>query len=218
MLKPQLSDRRADLAERRRREVIAIARTMFLASPYSQVSVEAIAATAGLSKVTVYKYFDSKQDIYCAILVADAQSLVDAFREAYDVERPLRANLERLSEAYTNFLVNHAEYFQRFSWYYLPGREERLPRQFGALIDQKFAEAQSIIETCLVRAAAKGEIPRCDFKAAAAAIYAQWLGLAYLRVAKSPESGRATTDHERIADQALGLLLGGLSAIPAGTG
>ena len=213
----QLSDRRTDLAERRRREIIDIARTMFLASPYSQVSVEAIAAAAGLSKVTVYKYFASKQDIYCAILVADAQSLVDAFRQAYDVERDLRANLERLSAAYTNFLVNHAEYFQRFSWYYLPGREERLPRQFGALIDQKFSEAQSIIETCLARAAAKGEVPRRDFKVAAAAIYAQWLGLAYLRVAKSPESGRATTDHQRIADQALELVLGGLSSAASKT-
>lgn len=203
-------DRRERRAEKRRTEIVAIARQMFLASPYSQVSVEAIAAAADLSKVTVYSYFESKLDIYCAILVADAQLLVDAFREAFDPSRDLRSNLRRLAKAYATFLESHAEYFQRFSWYYLPGREERLPAHFGALIGEKFSEAQSIIEQCLSHAAAQGEIPRRDFKALAGAIYAQWLGLAYLRIANSPESGRSATDHKRIADQALELLQRGL--------
>lgn len=205
-------DRRGRRAEKRRMEVVAIARQMFLANPYSQVSVEAIAAAADLSKVTVYSYFKSKQDIYCAILIADAQLLVDAFHDAYDPARDMRTNLRRLAKAYATFLVSHAEYFQRFSWYYLPGREERLPRHFGALIDKKFSEAQSIIEQCLVQAAARGEIPKGNFKLAAAAIYAQWLGLAYLRIAKSAESGRATVDHKRTADQALELVMQGLSS------
>lgn len=205
-------DRRERRAERRRTEIVAVAREMFLASPYSQVSVEAIAAAAELSKVTVYSYFESKLDIYCAILVADAQLLVDAFREAYDPARDLRTNLRKLGRAYATFLESHAEYFQRFSWYYLPGREERLPGQFGALIGEKFSEAQSIVEQCLVRAAAAGEIPKRDFRALAGAIYAQWLGLAYLRIANSPESGRSAIDHKRIADQALDLIVRGLVA------
>lgn len=210
----RVDGRRAQRAEQRRQDIIAIARDMFLAQPYSQVSVEAIAAAADLSKVTVYSYFDSKLAIYCAILVADAQLLVDAFREAYDPQRDIRTNLQRLAKAYATFLGNHAEYFQRFSWYYLPGREERLPKQLGALIGEKFAQAQAIVRACLERAAARGEIPKRDFGPAAAAIYAQWLGLAYLRIANSPESGRSTTDHKRIADQALGLVVDGLSAGP----
>lgn len=204
-------DRRERRAEKRRTEIVAIARQMFLASPYSQVSVEAIAAAVDLSKVTVYSYFESKLDIYCAILVADAQLLVDAFREAYDPARDLGTNLRRLARAYATFLESHAEYFQRFSWYYLPGREERLPSQFGALIGEKFAAAQSIVEQCLVHAAQQGEIPRRDFKALAGAIYAQWLGLAYLRIANSPESGRSAIDHRRIADQALDMVVRGLA-------
>ncbi len=205
-------DRRERRAGKRRTEIVVVARKMFLASPYSQVSVEAIAAEVGLSKVTVYSYFESKLDIYCAILVADAQLLVDAFRAAYDPARDLQENLRRLAKAYANFLESHAEYFQRFSWYYLPGREERLPSQFGALIGEKFSEAQSIIEQSLTHAAAQGEIPRRDFKALAGAIYAQWLGLAYLRIANSPESGRSAIDHKRIADQALDLTVRGLIA------
>lgn len=205
-------DRRERRAEKRRAEIVAVARQMFLVSPYSQVSVEAIAAGAELSKVTVYSYFESKLDIYCAILVADAQLLVDGFRAAYDPARDLRTNLRKLAKAYASFLESHAEYFQRFSWYYLPGREERLPGQFGALIGEKFSEAQSIVERCLAHAASEGEIPKRDFKAMAGAIYAQWLGLAYLRIANSPESGRSTIDHKRIADQALELMLRGLVA------
>jgi AcrR family transcriptional regulator len=208
-------DRRERRAEKRRAEIVAVAREMFLASPYSQVSVEAIAAAADLSKVTVYSYFDSKLDIYCAILVADAQLLVDAFRTAYDPARDVRSNVRRLARAYANFLETHAEYFQRFSWYYLPGREERLPIQFGALIGEKFAEAQSIVQECLAHAAGHGEIPKRDFKALAGAIYAQWLGLAYLRIANSPESGRSIIDHQRIADQALELIVRGLASTEA---
>lgn len=201
--------------EQRKNELVTIARRMFLAKPYSQVSVEEISALAGLSKVTVYKYFASKLDIYCAILVADAQLLVDSFRSANDPERDLRANLQRLAKAYSTFLNEHAEYFQRFSWFYLPGREERLPGEFGALIGRKFAEAQQVIEECLSRASANGEIPKQDFKSIAAAIYAQWLGLAYLRIANSPESGRSRVDHKRIADRALDLVVGGLVRQPS---
>lgn len=204
------TERLTERARKRRAQIVEVAREMFLALPYSQVSVEAIAAMVGISKVTVYSYFDSKLDIYCAILAADAQSLFEAFDSAADPARGLASNLTRLSSAYSGFLRKHPEYFQRFSWYFLPGREQRLPAKIGGVIGEKFAAAQAVIERCLTAAAERGEIPWRDFKLSAQAIYAQWLGLAYLHMLSNDESGRAKRDHQRIRSESDALLMRGL--------
>lgn len=189
---------RAERARQRRTEIVKVARDMFLALPYSQVSVETIAAMVGVSKVTIYSYFASKLDIYCAILTHDAQVLLDSFEAAADPAQPLERNVARLSDAYAEFMAAHPEYFQRFSWYFLPGREERLPAEVGKQIGEKFSAAQAVIERCLIAAFERGEIARREFRLAAAALYAHWVGTAYLRMLNAPGSGRGRRDHGRI--------------------
>lgn len=218
----QKSATRQQRAAQRRSEIVSAARELFLSQAYSQVNVEQIAAAAGLSRVAIYGYFPSKQEIYFAILCADADQLVEGFRAAYRPERGLDANLTRLAAAYVKFLSSHPEYFRRFSWFYLPGREQRLSPRHGRTIGRRFAAARGIIEDCLSNAVARGEIPAQDCGLAAAAIYAQWLGLAYLRVASDSASGRIPMDHRRISACAMQLLRGGLrtpggGARPAGS-
>ena len=65
---PNSSARRDRRAARRRQEIMAIGKGMFLSRPYVQVSMEAIAEAADLSKATLYKYFASKVEIYSAIM------------------------------------------------------------------------------------------------------------------------------------------------------
>jgi len=204
--------KRQQRTEQRRTEIVAAARDLFLTQPYTQVSVERIASAAGLSRVAIYGHFPSKQEIYFAILCEDADRLVEGFRTAFRPRAALGENLKRLSAAYEKFLTSHPEYFRRFSWFYLPGREQRLSPRHGRAIGARFAQARGIIEQCLANASAKGEIPAADHAPAAAAIYAQWLGLAYLRVASDSASGRIPMDHRRIAATALRLVEKGLRA------
>ncbi len=61
---------RDEQVERNRRLVLEAARRVFLARGYASASVDAIAEEAGFSKGVVYSQFDSKADMFLALLDA----------------------------------------------------------------------------------------------------------------------------------------------------
>ncbi|MGX6446491.1 TetR/AcrR family transcriptional regulator [Patulibacter sp. S7RM1-6] len=62
----------------KRRTVLAAARDLFVSQGVDRVSMDAVAARAGVSKATVYSHFGDKQRLFRAILV-DATESLDAF-------------------------------------------------------------------------------------------------------------------------------------------
>jgi AcrR family transcriptional regulator len=61
---------REEQVERNRRLVLEAARRVFLARGYASASLDAIAEEAGFSKGVVYSQFDSKADMFLALLEA----------------------------------------------------------------------------------------------------------------------------------------------------
>lgn len=211
-MNPARRDRRA---ARRRQEIMAIGKGMFLSRPYAQVSMEAIAEAADLSKATLYKYFSSKMEVYSAIVLADAQMLADRIRDAFDPGRGVSDNLRAMANAYMNFFFEHPEYFEKLSWFYLPGRDRHLSDALIREVSHRVQSARSAIEACLRHAIRRGEIRRIDVKAAAIVIYSQWLGLTYLAVASGNAKGTLHLNKERLADLACSQHLGGILLAPA---
>jgi AcrR family transcriptional regulator len=87
---------------RKRRAILEAARTLFLAKGYGGTSMDDVAATAAVSKQTVYKHFVDKERLFTAIITGDigetealTQSLVDALPQTQDLERDLRAFARR---------------------------------------------------------------------------------------------------------------------------
>ncbi len=87
---------------RKRRAILEAARTLFLAKGYGGTSMDDVAATAAVSKQTVYKHFVDKEHLFTAIITGDigetealTQSLVDALPQTQDLERDLRAFARR---------------------------------------------------------------------------------------------------------------------------
>lgn len=85
-------------SRRKRRAILDAALPAFLAAGYAQANLDAIAAQAGASKVTIYHHFGSKEGLFVALIeeqigVADRRSdaLLDALRHTDDVESDLRA-------------------------------------------------------------------------------------------------------------------------------
>jgi hypothetical protein len=86
------------------------------------------------------------------------------------------------------FFLSHPEYFEKLSWFYLPGREDHLSPDLIAQVQAKFNDACRTIERCLEVALARGEITPVNVRETAILIYSQWLGLTYLAVAKGPST------------------------------
>lgn len=71
--------RRNKRGEAQRQELLAAAAQRFAHEPYDQVSLDDIAADAGMSRPSLYYYFGSKRDCYLAVIASwGSQMLVTA--------------------------------------------------------------------------------------------------------------------------------------------
>ncbi len=56
-------------AAKRRQEIIAVARELFMDRPYEDVSIGDLERATGLTRGPIYYYFESKEEIYATIVV-----------------------------------------------------------------------------------------------------------------------------------------------------
>lgn len=172
--------RRNRRIRRRRGEILRAAKNAFLTRPYSEVTVEEIAAAADLSKATVYLYFRNKSQIYGNVLEQDMLLLAETLSRAYDPDEEIRLNLLRFGREYTAYFRSRPEYFTTLSFFFLPGRELPLPDEIATGIERQFQAAMAVVEGCIANAIERGEIRPCDTWKTSVALWSMWLGATYL--------------------------------------
>ncbi|MEX2454972.1 MAG: TetR/AcrR family transcriptional regulator [Rhodospirillaceae bacterium] len=69
--------RRARNAADRRRAILSGARAVFLREGYGSAGMDAIADAAGVSKMTVYRYFDSKEALFAGLVEAMCERILE---------------------------------------------------------------------------------------------------------------------------------------------
>jgi AcrR family transcriptional regulator len=99
--------RRARLTtDARREQLVALGSEMFSERPFDEVSIDDIAAAAGISKGLLYHYFPSKRDFYVAVV----REAADEMQVVTETDPDL-APLERLSaglDRYLEYVETHA--------------------------------------------------------------------------------------------------------------
>jgi AcrR family transcriptional regulator len=174
------TSRRERRIHRRRSEILKEAKRAFLSKPYSEVTVEEIAAAADISKATIYLYFRNKAQIYGGVLEEDMQILVEALTNAYDLKRGIHANLAAFSREYIGYFRSHPEYFRTLSFFFLPGRETPVPTEIAKGIEGRFKAAMDVVEACIRDAVERKQIKPCDTWQTTVALWSMWLGSTYL--------------------------------------
>jgi AcrR family transcriptional regulator len=66
--------------DQRRAQIIAAAATAFLRGGFEVTSMEDVAEQAGISRLLVYRFFESKRDLYRAVLASVTDEFVSEFR------------------------------------------------------------------------------------------------------------------------------------------
>ncbi len=92
--------------EQRGASILRAAARAFAAGGFAATSMEDIAAEAGVTKLIVYRHFDSKQQLYEAVLDHTCEHLAEAVnvhgrQPALDMLRPLIAAARAEPEAFT---------------------------------------------------------------------------------------------------------------------
>ncbi|SDK04180.1 TetR/AcrR family transcriptional regulator [Streptomyces indicus] len=101
--------RRRMAVEERRRQLIGVALELFSHRSPDEVSIDEIAAAAGISRPLVYHYFPGKLSLYEAALKRAAEDLAERFVEPH--EGPLGARLLRVMGRFFDFVDEHGPGF-----------------------------------------------------------------------------------------------------------
>ena len=99
--------RRARLStDARREQLVALGIEIFSERPFDEVSIDDIAAAAGISKGLLYHYFPSKRDFYVAVIRSAADEM-QALTEPDPALEP-RDRLAAALERYLEYVETHA--------------------------------------------------------------------------------------------------------------
>ncbi|MEM6726636.1 MAG: TetR/AcrR family transcriptional regulator [Bacteroidota bacterium] len=97
---------------KKEREILKAAEKLFFRKGFLHAKMEDIASEAGFSKVTLYSYFQSKENLYMAITYGALQYLIDLFYQKVD-ENKTASGIESflaLSNAYFDFCTHERDY------------------------------------------------------------------------------------------------------------
>jgi len=99
-------------APRRRRQLLEVATDVFGESGYHQVSMDAVAEAAGVTKPVLYQHFASKRELYLELLDDVGTRLIDAVVAATRAAGEPHQQVEAGFRAYFGFVAGHANAFR----------------------------------------------------------------------------------------------------------
>jgi AcrR family transcriptional regulator len=97
-----------------RRRILETAQAVFFRDGFVEANLDEIARGAGVAKGTLYRYFDSKADLYVAVLGHGGDLFAARMREARGAATDAAEQIRRIARFYFEHWTANEEYFAIF--------------------------------------------------------------------------------------------------------
>jgi AcrR family transcriptional regulator len=105
--------------ETRRNLMINAAIKLFAQKPFNQVSMRDIAAEAGISPASIYRYFADRDELFVEAFFREGQVIGN------NLEKLLKNNqdtsIEKIAEVFVAYLLDHESFFQMMTHFIIDG-------------------------------------------------------------------------------------------------
>jgi AcrR family transcriptional regulator len=108
----QANTKRRMRAPERREQLLQVARKVFAKRGYHTVTMDDVAAEAGITKPILYDHFPSKRDLYRGLLEADLSTLRKKIEKALESSPGNRERIRASFQAYFDFMDEEGEGFR----------------------------------------------------------------------------------------------------------
>jgi len=149
------------LADTRAR-VLKAAKEIFFRDGFADTNLDEVASRAEVGKGTLYRHFESKIELYVAVLAAGGAAFDDAMRPVAEQEAPALERLREIGRFYRRYWSERPEYFFIFSVLHLQDF-------IGELSPELLAEVRGIwerplrrLEQVIAEGVRRGELRPCD--------------------------------------------------------
>jgi AcrR family transcriptional regulator len=124
--------------EAKERAILDAAAKVFATKPFHGVLIDEIAADAGIGKGTIYRYFETKDDLYFATTLHILDRLAEAISGALTPDQPAEKRLERIARENLRFYWDRRFLFPFLQDGSLNGRRDELLKRREAIL--RFAQ------------------------------------------------------------------------------
>lgn len=98
--------------EARKKDILDAAAKLFSERDFQHVKVDDIAERVGLSKGTIYLYFENKEQLFFSIIIERAKTLHERLQYASECEEPFLDCLRNFVSTYLGFFREHQAFFK----------------------------------------------------------------------------------------------------------
>lgn len=164
--------------EAKRANVLRAAQHLFLCNGFTGTSMDAIAEAAGVSKLTAYKYFGSKQELFADAVAAKCRSAFASFEVDHFAGRALRDCLNDFGRAFLALILDPEAMAVH---HLIIAERERTPELGRLFFENAIRLISDKLATLIARHEEAGDIVTGDDPLAAAQdLLALWRGRPYL--------------------------------------
>ncbi len=192
------------LTQRKRRDIIQAAIDEFQAKGFLATSMDAIAASAGVSKRTVYNHFASKEDLFQGVVMALWDEAVGGQAYNYRPDEPLVDQLKAIAHLEIGFLNNPS----RFALARVIVAECIRSPGLGKRIYQEVEKSESGIFAWIKQAVAEGRLKASDPMMAAFLFNSLIEGMAFWPQVVGGQEPLGEKKREMLVDTVAGMFLG----------
>ena len=145
-----------------RRRILEAARDVFFRDGFMLANLDEVAHRAGVAKGTLYRYFESKADLYVAVLAENGKRFLDKLREAANEGQSAVDGVRRIGDFYLDHWIAHREYFQIFWAIDNESLIGGLPEAALNEVSKLWESSLTILSEVLEDGVRRGEFADCD--------------------------------------------------------
>jgi AcrR family transcriptional regulator len=153
---------RAEKKAQSRRQILDAARDVFFRDGFMSANLDEAAEKAGVAKGTLYRYFESKADLYVAVLADNGQVFTERMKDEAASGEFAIDQIRQISQFYYEYWVRHPEYFQIF---WAIDNQAVIGELPGAVVDEVarlWEQSLTTLQVVLTRAIDEGDLVQCD--------------------------------------------------------
>ena len=208
-------ERREGRKAESRRRILEAARDVFFRDGFMEANLDEVASKAGVAKGTLYRYFDSKAELYVAVLAHNGEIFERRMREVVDTPRcPPPELIQRLGRFYFAHWMRNPEYFQIFWALENQSVIGELPDGVIAQVTRLWDKCVSMLAEVVQRGVDQGHFAPCDVWEVADILWTLTNGLIQTQASAARRKLRRRPLEDTFTD-AVDLVLRGLASARA---
>ncbi len=194
-----------------RRRILDAARETFFRDGFMAANLDDVAQGAGVAKGTLYRYFESKGELYVAVLSHDGRAFEEKLRATIDPALPPLEQIQRAGRFYLEHWMRNKEYFQIFWAIQNQAVIGELPSGVVEEVTKLWESCLQILASSVRRGVERGEFVDCDAWEVANILWTLGNGLIQSEDS-APHRSLRRRSLENTFEHAVELVLRGISA------